>query len=286
MSTSNDDAAPPVSRAHVFIVTGANRGLGRSIVRLIAERAGSSGESRRVILVGRDRRGLEAVGAEAESSHTRTYVVAGIELGDVAGETTGRIMDKLDSVLQTLTADKVFLTLVQNAGTISDLSKTVDQYTEDEVAGYTAVNFVSFAALTARFLSYAKGAGPRVERIAVANISSLLAIVPFANWGLYAAVKAARDQLLKVVAAENAADPRVRTLNYAPGPLDNDMQAEVRASIGDGEQRKAYSDMHTQKKLVNTDVTAGILCKLLDDWTFESGAHIDVYDIMGQPPAA
>ncbi|KAJ2880073.1 hypothetical protein H4R27_004943 [Coemansia aciculifera] len=273
-----------LSRAHVFIVTGANRGLGRSIVKIIAQRAEANNETRHIIMVGRDQQALEQV-AQADAKNTFTYIVPGIELGKPAHEITGPILSKLNEVLLSspvASATSVYLTLMNSAGTICDLSKTVDQYSEEEVTEYTAVNFVSFAALTSRFLTRAKTV-PHVERIAVANISSLLAVMPFANWGLYASIKAARDQLLKVVALEHKDDPRVRTLSYAPGPLDNDMQAEVRASIGDAEQKQAYSDMHSKKKLVKTDDTAGILCTLLDDWTFESGAHIDVYDIIGLP---
>ncbi|KAJ2030549.1 hypothetical protein IWW57_001134 [Coemansia sp. S610] len=273
-----------LSRAHVFIVTGANRGLGRSIVKVVAQRAEANSETRHIIMVGRDQQALEEV-AQADAKSTHTYIVPGIELGKPASEITGPILSKLNEVLQSsaiASASSVSLTLMNSAGTICDLSKTVDQYSEEEVAEYTAVNYVSFAALTSRFLARAKTV-PNVERIAIANISSLLAVMPFANWGLYASIKAARDQLLKVVALEHKDDPRVRTLNYAPGPLDNDMQAEVRASIGDAEQKRAYSDMHSQKKLVKTDDTADVLCTLLDDWTFESGAHIDVYDIIGLP---
>ncbi|KAJ2840555.1 hypothetical protein FBU31_000318 [Coemansia sp. 'formosensis'] len=271
-----------MSRAHVFIVTGANRGLGRSIVKLISQRAEANNETRHIIMVGRDQQALEEV-AKADAKDAHTYIVSSIELGKPAHEITGPILSKLNEVLHSSpVASSVYLTLVNSAGTICDLSKTVDQYTEEEVTEYTAVNFVSFAALTSRFLARAKTV-PNVERIAIANISSLLAVMPFANWGLYASIKAARDQLLKVVALENKDDPRVRTLSYAPGPLDNDMQAEVRASIGDAEQKQAYSDMHSKKKLVKTDDTAGILCTLLDDWTFDSGAHIDVYDIIGLP---
>ncbi|KAJ2899384.1 hypothetical protein GGI21_000601 [Coemansia aciculifera] len=272
------------SRAHVFIVTGANRGLGRSIVKIIAQRAEANNEARHIILVGRDHQGLDKV-ASTEAQGSCTYLVPDIELGRPASEITGPILAKLDEVLNlssVASASSVRLTLMNSAGTICDLSKTVDQYTENEVTEYTAVNYVSFAALTCRFLARAKTV-PQADRIAVANISSLLAVMPFANWGLYASIKAARDQLLKVVALEHRDDPRVRTLSYAPGPLDNDMQAEVRASIGDAEQKKAYSDMHSQKKLVKTDDTAGLLCNLLDEWTFESGAHIDVYDIIGLP---
>lgn len=35
----------------------------------------------------------------------------------------------------------------------------------------------------------------------------------------------------------------VRTLSYAPGPLDNEMQRSVRETLGDAEQKKLYTDM-------------------------------------------
>ena len=38
----------------------------------------------------------------------------------------------------------------------------------------------------------------------------------------------------------------VRTLSYAPGPLDNAMQKHVRETMGDPEQAKLYTDMATQ----------------------------------------
>lgn len=56
----------------------------------------------------------------------------------------------------------------------------------------------------------------------IVNISSLCAVQPFKSWGLYCAGKAARDMLFKVLADE---EPNILVLNYAPGPLDNEMQA-------------------------------------------------------------
>lgn len=43
----------------------------------------------------------------------------------------------------------------------------------------------------------------------IVNISSLLAVQAFPNWGLYATGKAARDMLLKVITKENV------SLNYS-----------------------------------------------------------------------
>lgn len=40
------------------------------------------------------------------------------------------------------------------------------------------------------------------HKTVVINVSSLLAVQPFSNWGLYAAGKAARDRFLGVIALE------------------------------------------------------------------------------------
>ena len=79
----------------------------------------------------------------------------------------------------------------------------------------------------------------------IINISSLLAVKPFAGWSLYASGKAARDMLHSVIASEEPSDS-VRLLNYAPGPLDTEMQKSVRETIGDADQRKAFTSMHTE----------------------------------------
>lgn len=50
----------------------------------------------------------------------------------------------------------------------------------------------------------------------------------FPGWGLYASIKAARDMFSQVLATEESG---VRVLNYAPGPLDTEMQREVRETL-------------------------------------------------------
>ncbi|KAJ1961327.1 hypothetical protein GGI12_003309 [Dipsacomyces acuminosporus] len=274
--------ANPGTIDHVFIITGAGRGLGRSIAKVVAKRAAAANEVRHLILVGRSRRSLQVASEEAVNSHTRTYIAADVELSQPAETTTRQVLSKIGEVVEALEQPSTLrITFIQCAGTVGDLGKTVDQYTESEVADYVHLNLVSFGSLTSRFLKYAKTL-TNADRIAIVNISSLLAVAAFPNWGLYAAVKAARDQLLKVAALEHKADSRIKLLSYAPGPLENDMQEQVRTSIGDPEQKEVYSGMHRDKKLVNMDFTADLMCSLLDKWEFESGAHIDVYDLLRQ----
>jgi sepiapterin reductase len=70
----------------------------------------------------------------------------------------------------------------------------------------------------------------------------------------------------------------VKTLNYAPGPLDNDMQADVRSTLGDKEQLEIYSNMHKEGSLVKMDDSSRKLVLLLSKDEFVSGGHVDYYD--------
>jgi sepiapterin reductase len=136
----------------------------------------------------------------------------------------------------------------------------------------------------------------------IVNISTLAAIKPFVNWGVYCATKAGRDMISQVIKEEAALeqvlchnislcsffliDPpslqnpdRVKTLNYAPGPLDTDMQTIIRATDDHVPQRDAFRKMHDEGTLIKPDVSAGKLIALLVSRTFQSGSHVDFYDI-------
>ena len=102
------------------------------------------------------------------------------------------------------------------------------------------------------------------------NVSSLAAVQAFPTWGVYCAGKAARDMFTAVGASEMAGKvcscaalvengerkldarfvvqrPLVSMLNYAPGPMDTDMQASLRESDTMDEGIKVYmSNMHAE----------------------------------------
>jgi sepiapterin reductase len=137
--------------------------------------------------------------------------------------------------------------LINNAGTTGDLSKKASDYNSAEIKQYYDVNIVSYVSLVSGFIKLFRQSPSSDESafppdLTIVNISSLLAVQAFPNWGLYASGKAARDMFLKVVAAEEK-DNHIKTLSYAPGPLDNEMQSQVRATLGDADQKKIYNSM-------------------------------------------
>jgi len=124
----------------------------------------------------------------------------------------------------------------------------------------------------------------KAESVDFVNISSLAAVKPFASWGVYCIGKAARDMLIQVIGAEVETvtslshGSTIRALNYAPGPVDTDMQAEIRKNASIPEQRQFYTMMFETGKLVTPDATTAKLVRILEQGKYENGAHIDYYD--------
>lgn len=124
----------------------------------------------------------------------------------------------------------------------------------------------------------------KADRIDLVNISSLAAVKPFESWGLYCIGKAARDMLIQVIAVEAdtvAAVSKgsiIRALNYAPGPVDTDMQKKIRTTAPIAEQQQLYTTLFETGKLVTAEATTTKLVGILELGEYQSGAHIDFYD--------
>ncbi|KAF9986839.1 hypothetical protein BGZ75_001342 [Mortierella antarctica] len=275
---------------HLVIINGVNRGFGHSVALEYIRHSGADAVS--FVLVGRTQRNLEQVLTELHEAASNARVVF---KGVVISEVDLAHLNSLDSNLARIQSAAADLrdeaaqsgrtitksVLVNNAGSLGDLSKTVKEFTWQEARSYLDFNVVSFVGLCSMFLkdtltAFPKGQFPDHKTVVV-SISSLLAVQAFPNWGLYAAGKAARDRLLGVIALEEAAN-NVKTLNYAPGPLDNEMQADVRRTLGDKEQLKIYDNMHKSGSLVKMEDSSRKLILLLKADSFSSGGHVDFYD--------
>ncbi|PKK30705.1 sepiapterin reductase (7,8-dihydrobiopterin:NADP+ oxidoreductase), partial [Columba livia] len=160
-------------------------------------------------------------------------------------------------------------------GSLGDISKSFLDLTDPgEINSYFAFNVTSALCLTSVALR-AFGERPGSSRTVV-NVSSLCAMKPFKNWALYCSGKAARDMMFQVLALE---EPDVRVLNYAPGPLDTDMQLLARTKTADPEMRQYFQCLQENGKLIDCTVSAQKLVNLLEEDTFCSGTHVDFYDI-------
>ncbi|KAM5227454.1 sepiapterin reductase [Ctenodactylus gundi] len=252
----------------VCLLTGASRGFGRALAPLLAPLL-SPGSV--MLISARDDKALGQLEAELGSGWPELRVVrVPADLGSEAG------LQKLLAALRELPRPEGLqrLLLIHNAATLGDVSKGVIHLSDTtEVNSYWALNLTSTLCLTSGVLK-AFPDSPGLSRTVV-NISSLCALQPFKGWSLYCAGKAARDMMFRVLAAE---EPSVRVLNYAPGPLDTDMQQSARENSLDPDMRKNLQELKAKGQLVNCEVSAQKLLSLLQMDVFKSGAHVDFYN--------
>ncbi|RZA33502.1 MAG: SDR family oxidoreductase [Lysobacteraceae bacterium] len=183
------------------VVTGHSRGLGAAVAaELVA-------------------RGIPVLGlarGQAEIGEGMEQAVA--DFGDGAalasflgGHTLSSFLAGADTVL-----------LVNNAGVVAPVGPLAEQ---DPVAALRAatINVGAPLALSAAFVR----AAPQAER-RILHVSSGAGRSAYPGWSVYCATKAALDQHARAVALDG--DPRVRCVSLAPGVIDTDMQAEIRAT--------------------------------------------------------
>ena len=117
----------------------------------------------------------------------------------------------------------------------------------------------------------------------IVNVSSLAAIKPFETWSIYCAGKAARDMYHKTLAEELKTKSNIRSvkvLNYAPGPLDTNMQKEIReGKLVDKNTQEFFINMKKENQLVDLMVSASKLISAMSSRPFENGDHLDYFDL-------
>jgi sepiapterin reductase len=117
-------------------------------------------------------------------------------------------------------------------------------------------------------------------KLVIVNISSVCANVPFVDLSAYCTGKAARDMFHRCVAEEQkgkSSSNLIRVLNWAPGPMETNMTAEIR-SITASPLKSIFDEMASTGKMVPLQDSADKLVKLLLWEAYESGSHVDFFD--------
>jgi NAD(P)-dependent dehydrogenase (short-subunit alcohol dehydrogenase family) len=195
--------APGLLDGQVALITGGGTGLGRAAAReLVACGA-------RVVLVGRRAEVLEATAAG---------------IGEAATCIAGDIRDDGDAarIVETALArhGRIDL-LVNNAATIAPMARLADL---DAIAFDRAltVNVSGPVALVAALWPHLGGGR-------IINVVSGAANRAMPGWAAYCASKAALMMLTKSIELEGA-EAGIRAFGFAPGLVDTDMQAGIRAA--------------------------------------------------------
>nr|XP_002740387.1 PREDICTED: sepiapterin reductase-like [Saccoglossus kowalevskii] len=255
------------------LVTGASKGIGRGIAVALAD---TIGEGSIMVLVARSETGLQ------ETKLLITSRRGGVEVRVYPSDLSDMI--SLRSQIECFFSDVIpanfqHAIVIHNAGSVGDVSKTLREFNEPvKLQSYFDFNVTSTICITSAFLTMF----PKIDRLrrTVVNISSLCGIQPFNFHSLYCSSKAARDMLFKVLAAE---EPDIRVVSYAPGPVNTDMRHEVEVALltlGNTDMyTRLYTDLTAKGAVLTVEQTVGTLMKLLYEDSYDSGAHVDYYDV-------
>eukprot|EP00585_Thalassiosira_rotula_P004676 CAMPEP_0196138342 /NCGR_PEP_ID=MMETSP0910-20130528/6020_1 /TAXON_ID=49265 /ORGANISM="Thalassiosira rotula, Strain GSO102" /LENGTH=312 /DNA_ID=CAMNT_0041398937 /DNA_START=3 /DNA_END=941 /DNA_ORIENTATION=- len=211
--------------------------------------------------------------------------------------------DKLEQILTPLSEEKYgSCLLINNAGSLGQLglaSSISGESSMKEMRKAIDFNVTSSIWVSSQFirtfLPSAEASTAKTPLVRIVNMSSLCAVEPFPTMSIYCAGKSGRDMFHSVLAKEHSsnlmqndkgADDKeeqkqtFKVLNYAPGLCDTQMTDDLAGcAVLDEGLRKYFSASKEEKKLVRPEETAKKLVQILGLDDYESGSHVDYYDV-------
>lgn len=110
-------------------------------------------------------------------------------------------------------------------------------------------------------------------------VSSGAAASVYPGWSAYGGGKAALDQWVRTVGAEQTIRGGVRVSAIAPGVLDTAMQAEIRRTEpADFPKVDRFNELHEEGRLVSAEVAAARMWQVVEEG-LEPGSVIDLRDM-------
>jgi NAD(P)-dependent dehydrogenase (short-subunit alcohol dehydrogenase family) len=226
---------------NVVLITGASRGLGAAVARILAEMGTA------VVLNARSAEPLHALMAEIETNGGTALALP----GDVGQLETCRWL-----VAETIETFGRLDAVVHNAGVIDPIAPIAEA---DPQAWQTAV---SVNLLGPVWLTQAALPHLRRQQGRVISISSGAAEYGIAGWGAYCATKGALNQFNRVLAEE---EKEVTAVAIRPGVVDTVMQNEIREKGATGmlpEAHNRFVAMHEQGNLLPPEKPGRVIALL------------------------
>lgn len=249
-----------MSEQSVFLITGASKGLGRSICEILANKG--------YIVVGLARQSSELAELDTflkKYNDKSCAIACDLSVPEMVNNTAGEIVERFPAIHG----------IIHNAGIIGPVGNifTVDEAKWNETL---VVNLVSVQQLTRVLYPAMVNAG----RCRVTTISSGAAVNSLESWSAYCTSKAGLDMWTRCLADEGGNDG-ISAVSIAPGIVDTDMQATIRSTDrSDFPMVDRFIEFHKNGDLVSPDKVANSLFELMVNHSMEqSGSRFDVRDL-------
>ncbi|BBB31961.1 benzil reductase ((S)-benzoin forming) [Thermotomaculum hydrothermale] len=197
---------------NLFIITGASRGIGKSIACALNKHF--INEDNTFLLIARSKDKLD----EVKKSLKGDVLSLALDLADL-----DKVVAVFEEELTRLDKDFDRCVLINNAGIIKPIG-FLGSLNPEEIIKNLNVNLISAMLLTNSFL---KVFGRLDCKKFVINNSSGAGRMPIVCWSAYCTSKAGMDMFAKVLKEENS---NVYVFSVAPGIVETDMQKDIRST--------------------------------------------------------
>ncbi len=242
------------------ILTGHTRGLGAAIAATLL--------SRNIPVLGLARAGNAALA----QSFPDTLQQAALDLSDTVALTAWLA----SGALQDFIGDSKSLVLINNAGMLQPVG-AIQTHDLAAIARTVSVNVTAPLLLAAAFAAAAGHADDK----RILHVSSGAGRNATAGWSVYCATKAAVDHHARAAALDQTLALKICSL--APGIIDTDMQAEIRATpVENFPQREKFEGFKRNGDLVSAEDCAR---RLVDYLLGDQFGELAVADLREVKPA-
>lgn len=226
----------------LMIISGGSRGLGLSLLRQALQ------DDWQVLEISRQGAALEAVGMQHLKMDLAdpgaSFVTFESEMAQLAGQDWQQVV------------------LVNNAGMVGPIAP-VAQLDDASVQQNVAVNFASGLRIMAAFVRHFQANSAKKLLI---SVSSGAALKGYPSWSLYCGAKAGLENFVRTVALEQDDQPHpICCVNFGPGVIDTDMQAEIRSAPPEKFRDVAqFREMKERQALRSPESVAQALLRLIN----------------------
>lgn len=249
-----------MSESQVYVVTGASKGLGRSICEILATNG--------FTVVGIARTSIEL--SSLENYLKKINPKSATFACDLSSE------NQIATTAAKITHDfPVIHGLIHNAGIIGPVGSMFN--VETNLWNETIqVNLLAVQQLT-KLLYTSMVKAPRCR---VTTISSGAAVNSLESWSAYCTSKAGLEMWTRSLADEGSSHG-ISAVSVAPGIVDTDMQATIRSvSVDDFPMVERFIGFHNNGDLVAPDAVAESLYELITSHSMDdSGNRFDVREL-------
>ncbi|MBO1581084.1 (S)-benzoin forming benzil reductase [Bacillus sp. XF8] len=243
------------------IVTGTSQGLGEAIATQLLE------EDTRLICISR-RQNEQLIEKAKQKDIPLTF--HSIDLQDVHNLET-----HFETIFSSIEEENVSsIHLINNAGTLAPM-KPIEKSESEFLIANVQINLIAPMILTSSFMKHTKDW--KVDK-RIINISSGAGQKPYFGWGAYCTTKAGVNMFTQCVATEETEkEYPVKTIAFAPGVVDTNMQQQIRQTKKeDFTNLDRFIALKEEGKLLSPEYVAKAVVHLIETEDFEQGGVIRI----------